>query len=340
MRSPKSFVVAVRRHVGGVAIREQAWGQLFPSLKFLRWPIFRGALVLAESLHNGFSALTFAVEHALPPEEDGKAKPKISTSALMAFVLSSVMAAGDGDPSEGGQPAQPNKSSNFTLGFLTLVMAVFMIALPHVLTWFVGRQLVPGLDTTSFTFHLIDGGFRLAILVGYMFLLSRTEDANKLFRYHGAEHKAIWTYESYKPLTVENAQPFTTKHPRCGTSFLLLVVGVSVAMHIALLPLIPRLSDNEFINQVLMILIKLPMAFPIAGVAYELQRISAKSNAPWFITALVKPGIWLQNITTQPPTDAQQQIALLSLDRSLAREEGKPKSKDGVTLYDTFEAAL
>ena len=92
MRSPKSFVVAVRRHVGGIAIREQKWEQLLPSLKFLRWPIFRGALVLAESLHNGFSALKFSSEHGLPPEEQGK-KSNPSVSALLAFVLSATLAA-------------------------------------------------------------------------------------------------------------------------------------------------------------------------------------------------------------------------------------------------------
>ena len=96
MRSPKSFVVAVRRHVGGIAIREQKWEQLLPSLKFLRWPIFRGALVLAESLHNGFSALKFSSEHGLPPEEEGK-KSNPSVSALLAFVLSAVVAGADAD---------------------------------------------------------------------------------------------------------------------------------------------------------------------------------------------------------------------------------------------------
>ena len=342
MRSPKSFVVAVRRHVGGIAIREQEWRQLLPSLKFMRWPIFRGALVLAESLHNGFSALKFSGDHGLPPEEQGT-KKGVSTSAFLAFLLSSIVAGADSDPSAGGAPQPPKKESttgaDVMLGFATIMMVLFFIGLPHALTWLVGRAIGPGFDTTSFAFHFVDGIFRVAILVGYVYALSKTKDASVLFRYHGAEHKAIWTYESYKPLTVSNAQPFTTKHPRCGTSFLFIVVGVAVLLHVALLPFVPRLHANDFVNQVLMVFIKVPMAFPIAGLAYELQRWSAKDSCPSFIKALTRPGIWLQNITTQPPTDAQQEVALLSLDRALAREEGKPRSPDGVTLYDTFEQA-
>ncbi len=344
MRSPKSFVVAVRRWVGGIAVREQAWNQLLPGLKFMRWPIFRGALVLAESLHNGFSALKFSSEHGLPPEEGGT-KKSVSTSTLLAFVLATIVSAADGDPSPGGATPGPGPAkesstgADLMLGLATVMMVLFFIGLPHALTWLVGLAIGPSFDTTRFSFHLVDGVFRVAILVGYVWVLSKTEDAAKLFRYHGAEHKAIWTYESYQPLTVDSARPFTTLHPRCGTSFLFIVVGVAVLLHVAVLPFVPRLHANDFINQLLMVFIKVPMAFPIAGIAYELQRWSAKDSCPAFIKALTKPGIWLQNITTQPPTDAQQEIALLSLDRALAREEGKPRSAEGVTLYDTFEQA-
>jgi uncharacterized protein YqhQ len=248
----------------------------------------------------------------------------------------------DAEPSAPG-PSSPKKDhsvgSDLMLGLATVVMVLFFIGLPHALTWLVGKAVGPSFDTTTFGFHLVDGLFRVAILVGYVWVLSKTDDAAKLFRYHGAEHKAIWTYEAFKPLKVEHARPFTTRHPRCGTSFLFIVVGVAVLMHVALLPFVPRLHPNDFINQLLMVVIKVPMAFPIAGIAYELQRWSAKDSCPAFIKALTRPGIWLQKITTQPPTDAQQEIALLSLDRALAREEGKPKSAEGVTLYESFEKA-
>ncbi len=343
MRSPRSFVVAVRRYDGGIAVREQAWHVLWPRLTFLRWPIFRGAVVLAESLHNGFSALKFSGEHGLPPEERGGGKrPGVSASAFLATLLAGVIAGADAEPSQpppGEEPSGPSAGSDLLLALSTLVMVAFFIGLPHALTWLVGLLVPGGLDTQSFAFHLVDGVFRVVILVGYVWVLSKTEDAAKLFQYHGAEHKAIWAYEAFKPLVVAEAKPFTTRHPRCGTSFLFIVVGVAVLLHVALLPFVPRLHENGFINQLLMVLIKIPMAFPIAGIAYELQRWSAKDSCPAFIKGLTRPGIWLQRITTKEPADSQQEIALLSLDRALAREEGRPKSADGVTLYETFEKA-
>lgn len=341
MRSPKSFVVAVRRPDGQIAVREQAWRTLLPSLKFLRWPVFRGAVVLAESLHNGFSALKFSSEHGLPPE-DGKKAAKPSAATLGTFLLQAVASGADAPaPSGGGGAPQPkgDAGANAMLAMMSVVMVAFFIALPHLLTWLIGRAFGPGFDTTSAAFHLLDGVLRLGILIGYLALISRTEEAKVLFRYHGAEHKAIWTYESDKPLTVENARPFTTRHPRCGTSFLFIVVGVAVLLHVVVLPFVPRLHANELINQVLMVFVKIPMAFPIAGIAYELQRWSAKDGCPAVITSLTKPGIWLQKITTQPPTDAQQEIALMSLDRALAREQGAPKAAEGVTIYPSFAAA-
>ncbi len=114
---------------------------------------------------------------------------------------------------------------------------------------------------------------------------------------------------------------------------------VAVLVHVALIPLIPRLSPNDLVNQLLLVLIKVPMALPIAGLAYELQRISAKESCPAWISALVRPGIWLQNITTKEPDDDQLEIALLSLERALAREEGAPKAVEGITIYKSFELA-
>lgn len=339
MRGPKSFVVSVRRPDGQIAIREQAWNTLLPSLKFLRWPFFRGAVVLAESLHNGYSALSFSSEHGLPPEAGG-AKSSPGVVSLLSFLFQAVVAGSDAPPSlPPAGPGKKDRGADAMLAIATVFGVLFFIGLPHALTWLVGKGLGPTFDSTSVWFHLIDGVFRLAILVGYLAIISRTKDAKRLFEYHGAEHKAIWTYETKQALTVENARPFTTRHPRCGTSFLLIVVGVAVLMHVALLPLIPRLHANDLVNQLLLIFIKVPMAFPIAGIAFELQRLSARDNCPAVITWMTRPGFWLQNITTQPPDDGQQEIALLSLGRALAREQGTPKAAEGVTIYGDFEKA-
>jgi uncharacterized protein YqhQ len=311
MRSPKSFVVAVRRPDGSIAVREQQWTSFWPGLKFLRWPLLRGALVLLESLHNGYSALLFSAEQALPAEE-GEAKEKSSSGGMGSTAL---------------------------LAMSTLVMVALFIAAPHLLTYAVGRLLGLNLDTQGFAFHLVDGFFRIAILVGYISAVARSAEMKRVFQYHGAEHKAIWAYESGLPLTVRSARGFTTLHPRCGTSFLFVVVMVAVLIHVALFPFIPRLHPNALVNQLLMVLVKVPMAFPIAGVAYELQRISAKPSCPRVIQWLTRPGLWMQNITTREPTDAQLEIAVLALARSLAREEGRAAAPDGLAVYADFQSA-
>lgn len=310
MRSPKSFVVAVRRPDGSIAVREQQWTTFFPGLKFLRWPLLRGAVVLLESLHNGYSALMFSAEQAMPEEE--KAKEKSGGGGFGASAL---------------------------LALSTLIMVGLFIAAPHLLTYGVGQASGWNLDTQGFAFHILDGFFRVAILLGYLALVARTEDMKRVFQYHGAEHKAIWAYESELPLTVENARRFTTLHPRCGTSFLFVVVMVAVLLHVAFLPFVPRLHENGLVNQLLMVLIKVPMAFPIAGVAYELQRLSARPSCPRIIQWLTRPGMWMQNITTKEPTDDQLEIAVLALARSLAREEGRAAAPDGLAIYANFQAA-
>jgi uncharacterized protein YqhQ len=293
-------------------------------------------VVLLESLHNGFSALKFSADHALPPEAGRP--PRAGPTALLAVALASVGMAVDGEPPGSGPEARKG-GGDALLAVAMAVMVLVFIAIPHGLTWLVGRAVGPGFDTGSVWFHLVDGVFRVGILVGYLALLSRAPDARRLFEYHGAEHKAIWAYERFRPLTVASAQTFSTRHPRCGTSFLFIVVGVAVLLHVALLPFVPRLHPNDLLNQLLMVLVKVPMALPIAGVAYELQRWSSRDSCPAFIKGLTRPGLWLQGITTREPSPDQLEVALLSLDRALAREEGTPRSAEGVTLYRSFEEA-
>ncbi len=308
MRSPKSFVVVVRRPDGRIAVREQPWETLWPKLTPLRWPFLRGAVVLAESLHNGFSALKFSAEHALPEEE-------------------------------GGQGAEAGAGTSLFLALGTVMAVGLFMAAPHLLTYGVGRLLGIPMDTQSAQFQLVDGLFRVVILVGYILAISGTKDAGRLFQYHGAEHKTIWAYESGGPLTVENARKFSTLHPRCGTSFLFVVVALAVVVHLALIPFLPRLHPDPLPNTLLMMLVKLPMLFPIAGLSYELQRLSARDGSPAFVRLLVRPGLWLQRITTKEPTDDQLEIAVLALERALAREEGRSKAPDGVAVYPDFAVA-
>jgi len=320
MRSPRSFVVAVRRPDGKIALREQAWKNFWPSLKFFRWPFFRGIMVLLETMHNGYVALEFSAQQAEPPPET---KPS------------------NAQPPQGEAAPMP-KGGGSGMAF-SMVLALFIglglfVALPHLLTWGLGAWTNRPIDTDGFAFHLIDGLLRLLIFVGYLWLFSKSKDAQDFFAYHGAEHKVIWAYESQKTLSVDNARGFGTLHPRCGTSFLLVVVGVSVLFYVVFLPWVPRLHDNNWLNQLLLILVKIPMTFPIAGAAYELQRLTARENCPRLLRWLAFPGMWLQYITTRPPTDAQLEVALLALQRTLKREQATEALPEGLFVFDDFQS--
>ena len=323
MRSPRSLVVAVRRPDGRIAVREEAWETLWPKATFLRKPFFRGAVVLIESVWNGFSALAFSAEQAEASAEAPVAPPAAGT------VEEAAPAAGQSELARG-----------LMLGVSFLFMVALFIAAPHLLTLGLFKLLGRDPSLKGLLFHLVDGVFRIAILVGWLALVARTKDAQRLFRYHGAEHKAIWTYESRLPLTVENARRFTTQHPRCGTSFLFVVVAVAVLLHILVLPFVPTISTVGALQTVFVLVLKIALAFPVAGIAYELQKRSARPDCPPVLRAMVSPGLWLQRITTVEPSDDQLEIALLALDRALAREEGRPRAADGVQVYRDFSGAV
>jgi len=318
MRSPKSFVVAVRRPDKQIVVREQAWETLLGNIKPLRWPFLRGSIVLIESLWNGLSALNFSAEQAMPEEEGKQATPSDA-------------------------PRQASAKERAALaGTLVLSMVLglgLFVGAPHLLTWLLGVALNVPLDTSSFAFHAIDGVIKAAIFVAYLAGISRMPDIHRVFEYHGAEHKAIWTYESEQPLTPENAAKFTRLHPRCGTSFILLVLVMSILMFAMIFPFVPKVSETAFLNHLAMIGIKLPLMFPLAGLSYELQRLSARKGAPGFVQWLVAPGLWLQRITTQEPSNDQLEIAVLALSRAVAREEGRAAS-DGVKLFRDFQGGI
>ena len=319
MRSPGSLVVAVRRPDGQIAVREEAWETLWPRAKLLRKPFVRGAVVLIESVWNGFTALAFSAEQAEVAETAGADAP-------------APVVVPETEPSG-------RLTRGLLLGASFLFMVGLVIAAPHLLTLGLFKLLGRDPSLKGLLFHLVDGVFRIAILVGWLALVARTKDAQRLFQYHGAEHKAIWTYESRLPLTVENARRFTTQHPRCGTSFLFVVVGVAVLLHILVLPFGPTISAAGAVQTVFVLVLKIGLAFPVAGIAYELQKRSARADCPRLLKALVSPGLWLQRITTVEPTDDQLEIALLALDRALAREEGRPRAADGVQVYPDFAVA-
>ncbi len=316
MRSPKSLAVVCRRPDGSIVVKEDEWRPIWASLKFLRLPFLRGGVVLLESLVNGMSALTFSANQQLVTSP---ARSLGARSAEQAEEMSSVAMYG-----------------------MVAVSLIFGLALfvgaPHLAAWGLGTLF--GFDATSITFHAVDGLIKLTILIGYMAAISLVKDVHRVFQYHGAEHMAIFTYEGGHPLTIEHARKQTRFHPRCGTSFLLIVIMVSVVLFSALLSF--PLSESTALDHVLKIFIKIPLMFPVAGLAYEFIKLAGKHcETSRLARAFSAPGMWLQRITTKVPDDQQLEIALISIRKTLWREaqDEMPAKVPGGLGYEVFANA-
>jgi len=289
MRAPNALAIAVRKPNGEVVVKEDSWRSLSKRFKFLRWPLIRGSVVLLETLINGFQALFFSANQAL---EEGQGKEKLNS-----WTLGLVLAAA------------------FGIGIL------FFVVLPHYLTGFIGRFLDRELGVESLSFHLIDGLIKVSFFVGYIYLISLLRDIRRIFQYHGAEHKSIYAYEAGEELTVSNAKRHSTLHPRCGTAFLLIVLIVSIIFFSTIFPFLPKFpSLGKGLTNLIYVGIKLPLLFPIGGVAYEVIKLSGKNPDHPILRIVIAPGLWLQRITTQEPTDDQIEIALRALQGALRIE--------------------
>jgi uncharacterized protein YqhQ len=191
-------------------------------------------------------------------------------------------------------------------------------------------------------FHLLDGIFKMMILMAYVYLIALMKDIHRVFQYHGAEHKSIYTFEAGEDLTVENARKYTTLHPRCGTSFLLFLILISILVFSLLFPLfhLTQLSTIGLLNHFYMILIKIALMFPVAGIAYEfIKACSFRMGNPIFRT-LIWPGLILQKLTTREPDDYQLEIALASLRKVLLLEKSFAQEKGVHSKTQTEIASL
>ncbi|MFZ9888173.1 MAG: DUF1385 domain-containing protein [Myxococcota bacterium] len=303
MRSPKSFAVAVRRPDGSIVVREAGWLSFAERFPFLRWPLLRGANMLIESMANGISALNFSASQAMPDEAD---------------------VAGSAEPEAPGGSSSSNPALFVTLA-ISLASAVLLFkGIPHLATWGLGALLGSGgesaLPMDGPGFHLVDGLLRLGIFVVYILLISRLDDVRRLFMYHGAEHKSVHSWENDAPLDVEHTRPQSTAHPRCGTSLILLVIAVSVFVFAATLPFLPKVSEHTLVQTLFAFAVKVPLLLPIAGLAYEAQRLAAKHPGNPLVRALIAPGMLMQRLTTREPGDRELEVALTALRKTVWRE--------------------
>jgi uncharacterized protein YqhQ len=354
MRSPSSFAIACRRADGSISIRERpiATG---PS-KWAKIPLARGIATLVESLKLGSEALRFSAdlyEKDLAAAEEGEktAKRASGTNVLgvlplackgFGLALAHLVSRADGEPSATSD--EPARAPN-TMALMTIVAVAFMIALPQMLAWGASSALGLELDLRSPQFQALTGVFKLIVVLGYLLLIRRVAEIRRVFQYHGAEHKTISTYEADEPLVVENAKAKTTLHPRCGTTFLVMTVLVSIVVWTALGPLLPKIQGPKLVEQLAFIAMKVPFLPILAGITFELQRFTARYCLTGPLRVLLVPGFLVQKITTIEPDDDQLEIALASMRATIWREEvgsdrALPGGPNEVLEFPTYESLV
>jgi uncharacterized protein YqhQ len=281
MRSPKGFSVAVRRQDGTVKIMKNVLKTVGEKWKLFKVPVVRGVGVLGQALVLGIRALRFSAEEALADEADKNGKKPVKS-----------------DPS--------NVSKWLIAGNLVLALGI-NILLFVVLPLFITRvvQTETGFESTLL-FNGIDGFFRVLVFVTFLYLVSLMKDMNRVFQYHGAEHKTVYNFEARQDLKVENARRFSTLHPRCGTSFLLVVMVISILVF-------SIAHFDSFTGKLLSRIALLPL---IAGISYEVIRYSAK-HPKSILRVVTLPGLLLQKITTKEPDDPQLEVAIRALEEAM-----------------------
>jgi uncharacterized protein YqhQ len=276
MRSPNFWGMAVRTPAGRVDVQAKPFRSITRKSKLLRLPIIRGFLSLAETLWLGMKALTLSTNIALGEEEE------LSKKEIAA-----------------------------TLGFGLILAFLLFLAAPVLGTKGVGTLLGDSIES-PILFNLVEGTLRIGIFVLYLLgITAISKDIKRFFAYHGAEHKAIKVYERGEELTPENARKLDTSHVRCGTSFVLYVLVLSILVF-SLLPI------DWWVEAVLSRAIVIPL---VAGIAFEFIMWSARNQDNPVVKALIWPGLQLQKLTTREPTDDQVEVAMASLKKVLAKED-------------------
>jgi len=295
MRSTDRVSTAVRRMDGSIVVRNEDFIPISKRNKLLGLPIVRGAVSFIEMLMIGIKGLNYSAEVAaidvekLEGKDSGEDKPSKSTSTMLLLTVVFALALGVG--------------------------IFFYLPL-----WF---SSLLNVSRDAVAFNLVAGVFRVIMFLAYIWLISRFSDFKRVFQYHGAEHKSIFAYESGKELTPQNAQEFTTRHPRCGTSFILivalfaiLVYSVSDTLFAVITGYPPNLGQRFLVHFSL-----LPF---VAGGSYELLKLSGKTRENAITKVFMAPGLWLQALTTREPSDDQLEVAIAALKNAL-RMEGTPE---------------
>ncbi len=287
MRSPNNIAIAVRKPKGEIAMKKYPFQTLTQKHRWLNVPILRGVVNLFEMMLVGTTAINYSANESIEEElKETRKETKLSKFIeIVMFIVSFIIA-------------------------IALSIALFKFT-PLWITTFL-QEKVPYVKENYIIFNLIDGILKALIFVGYISLLTLAKSFRRIFEYHGAEHKSIFTYENKLPLTPENAAKQTRFHPRCGTSFIIIVFVISIIVY----TFVPK-QENFWTN------LSLRLAFLpiIAGISYEYLKISAKHANNFFVKMMIEPGLLFQKLTTKEPDTHQLEVGLKSLSDILEMEK-------------------
>ena len=294
MRGPKKQAVVVRKPDGELEIQEKELKFIKDRHPVLGWPLIRGVVNFCDSMYNGVTALMFSAQFAADGEEEEEPS---KFEAWLENRLGSDKAA-----------------AFFTT--LAVVLGVGMsIGLFFLLPTLLGTA-VTLIDDSMLLRNLAESLLKIAIFVAYLALCSRMGEMRRVFSYHGAEHKTIFCYEAGLPLTVENVRKQPRHHPRCGTSFLFMVIAISILVSTVVFAIWP------VSNPILRFLAHLLMLPLIVGISYEFNRWAGRHDGP-VTRLLVAPGLWLQNFTTFEPDDSMMEVGIKALELVLPEVKGE-----------------
>lgn len=277
MKASRNIAIAVRNEKGKIVSKKQKLRKYRHS--FMQWPFIRGVTNLIEMMMIGMQALIWSANQFVEEEEE------FSLTELILLILTS-------------------------LGFVVL----FFVALPYFLTDLFGVREA----SKPFLFNLVDGLIKITLFIAYILIISLMKDVKRLFQYHGAEHRAVYCHEANLLLTVKNCKKFPTMHPRCGTAFIMMVFVVSIFI-LSVIPsimfyLFPAIKMyNRWLQKLVLFPVRVLFIPIVAGVSYELLKLSAKYSNNLLMKAFILPGIGMQLLTTKKPDNKQQEVAIVAL---------------------------
>jgi uncharacterized protein YqhQ len=303
MRSPHAWAIACRKPSGEVVTMSEPLERPSEKHKWMGWPIVRGVMTLGYAMNLGYRALRFSANVAI---EDVMQEEQAEKTAQQSAVPASTQASKEETREKAATVSNWLAAVNIVISlafFIIMYKYVPLLAATELKRWdpALGGRIV---------FNLIDGAIRLILFLCFIWGVSLWKDIRRVYEYHGAEHKTVFAFENGDPLSTSSVQKYTTYHPRCGTSFLMTVMLISIGFYM----LIPYTTFwARFASRIVL----LPV---IAGVSYEIIRFAAKHRGSLF-ALMTAPGLWLQRITTQSPSDEQAQCAIDALDKAMALEK-------------------